>query len=215
MGGTGSGKSSLLHLIGRYYDPQEGEVLVDGIPLQKMDLYTLRSSMSVVPEDTFLFSETIRENIRFGNKQATDEEIEAAAKLACCDFIDELEDGFDTLVGERGIGLSGGQKQRISIARAIIRNSSILILDDASSALDMETEYALLKNLKNRINKCTTFIIAHRISSVKNADKIIFLENGTIAEEGTHEELLELRGRYYEIYCEQFKDFEALESEVV
>ena len=215
MGGTGSGKSSLLHLIGRYYDPQEGEVLVDGIPLQKMDLYTLRGSMSVVPEDTFLFSETIRENIRFGNKQATDEDIEAAAKIACCDFIDELEDGFDTLVGERGIGLSGGQKQRISIARAIIRNSSILILDDATSALDMETEYALLKNLKNRINKCTTFIIAHRISSVKNADKIIFLENGTIAEEGTHEELLKLRGRYYEIYCEQFKDFEALESEVV
>ncbi|WP_426348189.1 ABC transporter ATP-binding protein [Alloiococcus sp. CFN-8] len=215
MGGTGSGKSSLLHLIGRYYDPEEGEVLVDGIPLQEMDLYSLRSSMSVVPEDTFLFSETIRENIRFGNKQATDEEIEAAAKIACCDFIAELEDGFDTLVGERGIGLSGGQKQRISIARAIIRNSAILILDDATSALDMETEYALLKNLKNRINKCTTFIIAHRISSVKNADKIIFLENGTIVEEGTHEELLKLRGRYYEIYCEQFKDFKALESEVV
>ena len=215
MGGTGSGKSSLLYLIGRYYEPKMGKVLVDGIPLQQMDLYTLRSNMSVVPEDTFLFSETIRENIRFGNKQATDEEIEAAAKIACCDFIDELEDGFDTLVGERGIGLSGGQKQRISIARAIIRNSAILILDDASSALDMETEYALLKNLKNRINKCTTFIIAHRISSVKNADKIIFLENGTIAEEGTHEELLKLRGRYYEIYCEQFKDFEALESEVV
>ncbi len=215
MGGTGSGKSSLLHLIGRYYDPQEGEVLVDGIPLKKIDLHALRSSMSVVPEDTFLFSETIRENIRFGNKSASDEDIEAAAKVACCDFIDELEDGFDTLVGERGIGLSGGQKQRISIARAIIRNSSILILDDASSALDMETEYALLKNLKNRINKCTTFIIAHRISSVKNADKIIFLENGTIAEEGTHEELLKLKGRYYEIYCEQFKDFEALESEVV
>lgn len=215
MGGTGSGKSSLLHLIGRYYDPQEGEVLVDGIPLKKMDLYTLRSSMSVVPEDTFLFSETIRENIRFGNKYATEEEIEAAARIACCDFIEELEDGFDTLVGERGIGLSGGQKQRISIARAIIRNSSILILDDATSALDMETEYSLLKNLKNRINKCTTFIIAHRISSVKNADKIIFLENGTIAEEGTHEELLKLKGRYYEIYCEQFKDFKALESEVV
>ena len=215
MGSTGSGKSSLLHLIGRYYDPQEGEVLIDGIPLQQMDLFALRSSMSVVPEDTFLFSETIRENIRFGNKQATDKEIEAAAKIACCDFIDELEDGFDTLVGERGIGLSGGQKQRISIARAIIRNSAILILDDATSALDMETEYALLKNLKNRINKCTTFIIAHRISSVKNADKIIFLDNGTIAEEGTHEELLKLRGRYYEIYCEQFKDFEALESEVV
>ncbi len=215
MGGTGSGKSSLLHLIGRYYDPVEGEVLIDNIPLKNMDLKTLRTHMSVVPEDTFLFSETIRENIRFGNKKASLQEVEEAAKTACCDFIEDFEDGYDTLVGERGIGLSGGQKQRISIARAIIRNSSILILDDASSALDMETEYTLLKNLKNRINKCTTFIIAHRISSVKNADKIIFIENGTIVEEGTHEELLKLKGRYYDIYQEQFKDFQALESEVV
>lgn len=216
MGGTGSGKSTLLHLIGRYYDVSKGEVKVDGINVKDVDLNTLRTHMSAIPEDTFLFSDSIEENIKFGKRDASSEEIVKACTIACCyDFITEFEEGFNTLVGERGIGLSGGQKQRISIARALVRDASILILDDATSALDMDTEYNLLKNLNERTKQCTTFIIAHRISAVKNADKIIFLENGTILEQGTHDELLKLKGRYYEIYCEQFKDFEALESEVV
>ncbi|WP_040213867.1 ABC transporter ATP-binding protein [Clostridium polynesiense] len=216
MGGTGSGKSTLLHLIGRYYDVSQGEVKVDGINVKEINLNSLRSHMSVIPEDTFLFSDSIEENIKFGKRSASMDEIETACRTACCyDFITEFEEGFDTLVGERGIGLSGGQKQRISIARALVRDASILILDDATSALDMDTEYNLLKNLNERAKQCTTFIIAHRISAVKNADKIIFLENGTILEEGTHDELLKLKGRYYEIYCEQFKDFQSFESEVV
>ncbi len=216
MGGTGSGKSTLLHLIGRYYDVLDGEVKIDGINVKDLNLQALRNQMSVIPEDTFLFSDTIMENVKFSNKQASFEEVKEACEISCCyEFITEFQDGFDTLVGERGIGLSGGQKQRISISRALLRDASILILDDATSALDMDTEYNLLRNLNSRSKKCTTFIIAHRISAVKNADKIIFLENGTILEEGTHQELLDKRGRYYEIYCEQFKDFEALESEVV
>ena len=172
--------------------------------------------MSVVSQDVFLFSESVKDNIKLGKSEASMNTIIEACKEACAhEFINELEDGYETIVGERGIGLSGGQKQRISIARALIRDASILILDDASSALDMETEYSLLKNLKHRKKRPTTFIIAHRISAVKNADKIAFLENGCIVESGTHTELLKLKGKYYEIYKEQFKDFEDLESEVV
>ena len=138
------------------------------------------------------------------------------SKLACSlDFIETLDEGFNTEIGERGIGLSGGQKQRISISRALIRNSSILILDDSTSALDMETEQELLKNLSMMEKQSTTFIVAHRISAVKNSDLIVYLENGEIKEKGTHEELLELRGAYYDIYCEQFKDFNLLEEEVI
>lgn len=216
MGTTGSGKSSLLHLIGRYYDTTEGEVKIDGINVKDINLATLRSNMSVVPQDTFLFSESIGYNVKFGYKDATDEEVREVCTTACClDFIEELQDGFETLIGERGIGLSGGQKQRLSISRALLRKAPILILDDATSALDMETEYELLKNLNKRETQSTTFIIAHRISAVKNADIILFVEDGEINECGTHNELLEQRGKYYEIYCEQFKDFDMIESEVV
>jgi len=216
MGTTGSGKSSIINLIGRYYDVQEGKVSVDGINVKNLCLKDLRSSMSVVSQDVFLFSDSIEANIRFGKEDATEEEIKEACRIACAsEFIDELEEGFQTVIGERGIGLSGGQKQRISIARALVSDASILVLDDATSALDMETEYELLKNLHDKKNKPTTFIIAHRISAVKNADQIIFLENGHIVEKGTHSELLEKRGKYYEVYCEQFKDFEQVEGEVV
>ena len=216
MGTTGSGKTSIINLIGRYYDVSDGSITIDGINVKDLDLKTLRDHMSIVPQDTFLFSDTIRENIRMGNRNASMEEITKACEMACAmEFINELEDGFDTLIGERGIGLSGGQKQRLAIARALVRESSIMILDDATSALDMETEYELLKNLNSVHKESTTFIIAHRISAVKNADMILYVDNGRIVEKGNHQELLALRGRYYEIYCDQFKDFEDVESEVV
>ena len=216
MGTTGSGKSTLLNLIGRYYDVKEGCIKVDNIDVKNYDLEVLRSSMAIVPQDTFLFSDSILNNIKFSNENADIEEVKKYSKLACSlDFIETLDEGFNTEIGERGIGLSGGQKQRISISRALIRNSSILILDDSTSALDMETEQELLKNLSMMEKQSTTFIVAHRISAVKNSDLIVYLENGEIKEKGTHEELLELRGAYYDIYCEQFKDFNPLEEEVI
>jgi ATP-binding cassette, subfamily B, multidrug efflux pump len=216
MGTTGSGKTSLINLIGRYYDVNEGAVFVDGHDVKTLELDSLRSKMSVISQDTFLFSETIKENVKIGNYEATADEIESACISACADdFILKLQEGYETIIGERGIGLSGGQKQRISIARALVRKANILILDDATSALDMETEYALLKNLNDNSKKVTTFIIAHRISAVKNADQIIYLEGGSIVEKGTHEELLSKKGKYHEIFCQQFKDFEDLEGEAV
>jgi ATP-binding cassette subfamily B protein len=216
MGTTGAGKSSLLHLIGRYYDVNEGEVKVDGVNVKDFHLKKLRQNMSLVSQDTFLFSDTIENNIKFGNTEATMEEVREACRIACClDFIENLEDGFKTEIGERGIGLSGGQKQRISIARALLRRAPILILDDATSALDMETEYELLKNLNNRFSDSTMFIIAHRISAVKNADMILYVEDGEIVEQGTHKQLLQLKGRYFDVYNEQFKDFETVESGVI
>jgi len=216
MGTTGSGKSSIVNLIGRYYDVNSGSISMDGFNVKDLSLKDIRSKMAVVSQDTFLFSESIAVNVGFGNILASLDEIKAACRDACAsDFIEELDKGYDTVIGERGIGLSGGEKQRISIARALLRDSSILILDDASSALDMDTEYTLLKNLYNRKQKPTTFIIAHRISAVKNADEIIFLENGSIVERGTHSSLLEEKGKYYEVYCAQFKDFEDIEGQVV
>lgn len=216
MGTTGSGKSTLLNLIGRYYDAKEGSIKVDNIDVRDYDLEVLRSGMAIVPQDTFLFSDSILNNIKFSNENADIEEVKKYSKLACSlEFIEDLDEGFDTEIGERGIGLSGGQKQRISISRALIRNSSILILDDSTSALDMETEQELLRNLSMMEKQSTTFIVAHRISAVKNSDLIVYLENGEIKEKGTHEELLELKGSYYDIYCEQFKDFNILEEEVI
>lgn len=216
MGTTGSGKSTLINLIGRYYDLSEGSIQIDNVDIKDYDLDFLRKNMSIVPQDTFLFSDSIINNIKFSNENAQTKEVEKAASLACAlDFIEELEEGLYTEIGERGLGLSGGQKQRISIARALVRNSKVLILDDSTSALDMETEHELLKNLSKRDVKSTTFIIAHRISAVKNADIIIYLENGEIKEKGTHEELLKLKGKYFDIYCNQFKDFNEIEEEVV
>ena len=155
-------------------------------------------------------------NIKFSNGSADKQAVEEVCDMACChDFIRSLEDGFETEIGERGLGLSGGQKQRISIARALLRKAPILILDDSTSALDMETEHNLLINLNKREGTCTTFIIAHRISAVKNADIIVYLEDGQIKELGNHEELLKKKGLYYDIYSEQFKDFDSLEKEVI
>jgi len=216
MGATGAGKTSLINLIGRYYDCTEGRILVDGIDVKKHDLNTLRGSMAVVMQDTFLFSDTIESNIAFGNPNATKEEIIRAAKAAQAhEFIMELPEGYATIVGERGIGLSGGQKQRISLARALVKNPSILILDDATSAVDMETEYRIQQALKTIMKGRTTFVIAHRISSVRNADEIILLEGGRIIERGRHEDLLKKRGKYYQLYMEQYKDFDEFLKVVV
>lgn len=216
MGATGAGKSSLINLIGRYYDTCKGSIKIDGIDIKEYNLEFLRKNMAIVPQETFLFSETILNNIKFSNENASFEEIKEASKLACAnEFIEGLELGYDTEIGERGIGLSGGQKQRIAIARALVRKAKILILDDSTSALDMETEHELLKNLSNRKHESTTFIIAHRISAVKNADLIIYLEDGQIKESGTHDELLKKKGKYYDIYNDQFRDFNLLEEEVI
>lgn len=216
MGTTGSGKSTLINLIGRYYDITDGSIRIDNVDIRDYNLDFLRKSMAIVPQDTFLFSDSIINNIKFSNDSADYEEVRNAASLACAlEFIDGLDEGLYTEIGERGMGLSGGQKQRISITRALVRKSKILILDDSTSALDMETEHQLLKNLLRREEKSTTFIIAHRISAVKNADIILYLENGEIKEKGTHEELLKLKGKYFDIYCNQFKDFNEIVEEVV
>ena len=216
MGMTGAGKSSLINLIGRYYDCSEGHVYFDGIDVRDMELSLLRKNVSTVMQDTFLFSDTIEENIRFGAGEISDEEFMAAARDAMVDeFVSQMPEGYGTIIGERGIGLSGGQKQRISIARALVRKTGVLIMDDSTSALDMETEYAIQKALERR-KGTTRFIIAHRVSAVKNADEILYFEDGRIVERGTHSELLRLRGRYYDTYCEQYRDYaQTLDREVV
>ena len=207
MGGTGSGKSSLVNLISRYYDRTSGIILIDGHDVQEFDLQALRRGISVVMQDTFLFSDTIKENIIFGTDEdiGLDEQMTLASKDAHIhDFIDGTSEGYETVIGERGIGLSGGQKQRISIARAMARDCGILIMDDSTSALDLETEHRIQESIDRR-RGMTKIIIAHRISAVKNADEILFLEDGRITERGTHRELLELRSRYYETYLIQYK----------
>ncbi|WP_445488515.1 ABC transporter ATP-binding protein [Niallia sp. 03133] len=207
IGGTGSGKTSITQLLTRFYEATEGEVKVDGINVEQYDIHALRSNIGVVSQESFLFSSTIKSNIAYGKPDATMEEIIAASKRAQAhDFIMELPDGYDTMLGERGMGLSGGQKQRIAIARAICVNPSILILDDATSAVDMETEFIIQKELKEVMKNKTTFIIAHRISSIKHADEILVLEDGRIVERGLHTELITQHGSYKRIYNIQFQD---------
>jgi len=213
MGTTGCGKSTLLSLIGRYYDVTNGEILVDNVNVKDWNLETLRANMSVVFQDTFLFSDTIKNNIDFGSNKSESALIKAVKDSTAYSFIKEMPEKFNTIIGERGLGLSGGQKQRLAISRAIIRRSPILILDDSTSALDMETEFNVLQNLKNDKKKATTFIIAHRISGVKDADIILFMKDGRIVEKGPHSTLVKTKGYYYSVYSHQFQDFEALASE--
>lgn len=209
IGKTGSGKSTILELIGRLYDIDNGELLIDGRNIDELNLESLRESIGYVPQDAFLFSDSIRNNIKFGKTDATEEEIIRAAKNASVHKnIMGFSKGYDTVLGERGITLSGGQKQRVSIARAIIHDPEILLFDDCLSAVDTETEEEILNNLFEITKDKTTIIVSHRISSAKNADKIIILEDGQIVQKGTHQQLLNTAGYYKELYAKQLNEKE-------
>lgn len=204
LGETGSGKTTLVNLVGRFYDPTEGEVLIDGKNAKEYPVRQMRENISMVMQDVFLFSNTISDNIAFGNPLADENFIRQMAVVADADtFISRMPQGYKTIVGERGVGLSGGQKQRISLARALAKDPSILILDDTTSAVDMETESKIQQELTKLTGEKTTFIIAHRISSVREADQILMMEKGRVIEQGTHEELVAKKGRYFEVYQKQ------------
>jgi ATP-binding cassette subfamily B protein len=207
IGKTGSGKSTILDLIGRLYDIDKGEILIDHTPINKLNLISLRDSIGYVPQDAFLFSDTINNNIKFGKEDATDEEVIQAAKYAQVHKnIMGFNKGYDTILGERGITLSGGQKQRISIARAIIKDPNILLLDDSLSAVDTETEEQILKHIQKVAKGKTTIIVSHRVSSVKNADQIIVLDDGKIVQSGNHETLINTHGYYQNLYLKQLSE---------
>ncbi len=204
LGTTGSGKTTLVNLIPRFYDVVEGEVLIDDINVKDYDIHTLRKQISTVMQKALLFAGTIEDNIKFGAMDKDEEEVYAASKNAeAYEFITSFTDGFNTILGERGINLSGGQKQRLSMSRSLITNPKILIFDDSTSAVDMTTEQKILKKLRNNIKNCTTIIIAQRIGSVINADKIMILENGRVTGFGTHDELLKENKLYQAIYAQQ------------
>jgi len=207
IGKTGSGKSTILDLIGRLYDVNRGLIAIDDTPINEVNLKSLRNNIGFVPQEAFLFSDTIQNNIKFGSVNATDEDVIQAAKDAVVHKnIMKFAKGYDTILGERGITLSGGQKQRISIARAIIKHPKILLLDDCLSAVDTETEEKILNNLNTFSKGKTTIIVSHRISSAKNADKIIVLDDGKVIQEGTHEQLINIDGYYEELYVKQLSE---------
>ena len=211
-GSTGSGKSTLMNLICRLYDIDSGEILIDKTPIKEINLKSLRSQIGYVPQDTFLFSDTIMNNVKFGMKNATDDDVVAACKTAKIHKeILSFKKGYKTILGERGINLSGGQKQRISIARALIKQPKILILDDCLSAMDTETEKSILKSLNRHTKDITTIIVSHRISSIKNTNNIIVLENGRIIQEGNHDQLINQKGYYKQLYNKQIIEKESIE----
>jgi ATP-binding cassette subfamily B protein len=213
LGATGSGKSTIIQLLMRAYNVKQGGIYLDGMDIRNLDVESLRRQIAPVFQETFLFSASILDNIAYGVRDVTQEQIEHAAKLSKAhDFIMELPQGYDTVVGERGMGLSGGQKQRIAIARALIKNPRILILDDATSAVDMETEHEIQAGFKELMAGRTTFIIAHRISSLRHADEIIVLDKGKIVQRGTHAELIAQEGPYRETYNIQYADYVSDES---
>ena len=208
IGSTGSGKSTIMNLLGRFYDTTTGSVFVDGVNVRDLDLYELRDNIGIAMQDVFLFSDTIEGNIAYGRPNCSFEEVKKAAKMADANlFIQNMPEGYDTIVGERGVGLSGGQKQRISLARALVKDPAILILDDTTSAVDMETESYIQDQLKKIEKDCTIFIIAYRISSIKDADMILVMDKGRIVECGTHDELVAAEGYYAEAFRHQYGDF--------
>ncbi|RLB82266.1 MAG: lipid A export permease/ATP-binding protein MsbA [Deltaproteobacteria bacterium] len=207
VGMSGGGKTSLVNLIPRFYDVTEGAIFIDGHDIRDMTIASLRSQIGIVTQDPILFNDTVRNNIAYGNPNAIESDIHAAAKAAYAyDFIQRLPDKFDTVVGERGVRLSGGEKQRVCIARALLKNAPILILDEATSSLDSESELAVQRALENLMKGRTTFVIAHRLSTVRHADRIVVIVDGRIVEKGKHEELLALHGEYYKLYEMQFEN---------
>ena len=216
LGPTGSGKSSMLHLLPRFYDVKDGRVLVDGDDVRDVTMASLRRNIGLVLQDVFLFNATVRENIAYGVASVTDEEIFEAAKAARIhDFILTLPDGYDTWVGERGVTLSGGQKQRVAIARTLLLDPSILVLDDLTSSVDMETEYLIQQALDEVMRGRTTFVVASRLRTIKNADQIVVFDRGRIVERGTHETLLHNDGPYAQLYDLQLREQEEFESQML
>jgi ATP-binding cassette subfamily B protein len=208
IGKTGSGKTTILELIGRMYNATKGNITIDDISIKNVNLHSLRDSIGYVPQDPFLFSDTLNNNIKFGKNNATNQEVVQAAKDAAVhNNIINFSKGYDTILGERGITLSGGQKQRVSIARAFIKSPQILLLDDCLSAVDTETEEQILNTIEKNSKNTTTIIVSHRISSVKNADHIIVLEDGQIIQEGTHNQLVRKNGYYKNLYKKQLQEF--------
>jgi len=207
VGPSGAGKSTLVGLINRFYDPQSGSILIDGTDIRHVTLESLKRNIALVDQETFLFNDTIRNNIRYGWREASDEDVDHAARLAYADeFIKQLPEGYESSIGDRGVRLSGGQRQRICIARAILRDAPILILDEATSALDTESEAMVQQALANLMRNRTTFVIAHRLSTIMHADRIVVLDGGRVVDSGTHQELLDRSGLYRRLYDMQFRD---------
>src|SRR5690606_11517337 len=215
LGPTGSGKSTVVSLLPRFYDVTEGAIIIDGQDIRDVTTDSLRSAVGVVQQDVFLFPTTIRENIRYGRPDASDEDVVEAAKAARIhEFIETMPDGYDTVVGERGSTLSGGQRQRVAIARTVLLDPRVLVFDDSTSSVDMRTEYLIQEALRNRMEGRTAFVIAQRLRTVQMADQILVLKDGEVVEQGTHEDLLDRGGLYQEIYDLELRDQEEARAEM-
>src|SRR5688572_23852292 len=213
VGPTGAGKTTIINLIPRFYDVTSGSIKIDGIDVRDVSMKSLREQIGIVLQDTFLFSQSVMENVRFGRPKATDEEVITAIKLANADsFIERLPEKYQTVLGERGSGLSQGQRQLLSIARAALSDPRILILDEATSSVDTRTERLIQKAFDALLQSRTSFVIAHRLSTIRNADQILVLKDGQIIERGLHDELLRKKGFYYDLYMSQFKKQEEVEA---